>query len=395
MSIIERSPACGAPLAPDLPMATPFPVWQLDGRALDKVAAQIEEACGGDPEAYLLANRGAVDVACDAVQVTSASAAAVRLVAATGLASLLGPMGYLFAAAPGVARRLLAARMANRPDHVENMTLRTFDGASCEVLLQATFAPKEDRFANPLLLMIDVTGRLGKDAQHLTLCEFLAQVVHEVRQPLAAIATNAEASLNWLNSASPNTAKASLLTGRIAASAHHASDIIRGIQQLVVGHRHDSIALDFNLVVQEACEIIRDQAATRRIELALQLAQAPMRVYGDRVQLRQVVINLLVNAMQAMDRSGRPGRKIVLRTVPERDGLVGLSVRDTGPGIAPSDLERIFTRGVTTRSDGMGLGLAICWSIVGAHRGSIHAANDPEGGARFDVFLPVEAGAYA
>lgn len=146
--------------------------------------------------------------------------------------------------------------------------------------------------------------------------------------------------------------------------------------------------LQFNEVINEVVSVVRGDANRRHVSITLDLAARLPRVSGDRVQLQQVLLNLVVNAFDAMaDATGRP-RKVILRTSALGGQRVQVDVADTGPGIAPEALGSIFRPFVTTKPGGMGMGLSVSLSIVGAHEGRLWADNRPEGGATFHVLLP-------
>lgn len=382
MSRLERTPASKVALAGchALAHAMPFALWTLDGAAIGRVAAGLRatDALAGDADLRLDAQ--VVDLACETVRVIDANPSAVELFRSEDRAALLQPMGYLFSEAPDAARRVLAACVAGRRDHVEDMTIRRFDGRTLDVLLHVTFPAPTEPTTAVLVMMIDVTGRLRSD-------ELMSSIAHEVRQPLSAIVANTDASLRWLGHETPRLEKVRLLMDRIAANARRANEILRRSHRTTREHRHDDEVLDFNAVVAEACEFVRQEAEDRRIGFELTLTDASPHVRGDRVQLQQVIVNLLANAIQAIDQAGVRRREVRLSTSVDGGG-VRLSVSDSGPGIPQSDLDRIFTRAFTTKREGMGLGLAICRSIVAAHRGTIGAANSPGGGARFEVLFP-------
>ena len=338
MSPLERTPL----------RATPFALLMLDGQ---------------DPD-----------------RVIDANPRAAALFGSDDEAALLGPMDRLFAATPGAAGRIAAAHLAGRAEHVEDITIRRLDGGTLDVLLQVTYPPPASPAGPILVLMIDVTDRLRGDV-------LLSSIAHEVQQPFSAIATNADAALRWLSRDTPPLEKVRLLLTRIGANAHRAGDLLRSLRT-AQGDRQAHEALDVNTVVAETCELVRHDAGDRRIGLDVVLADTSPLVRGDRIQLQQVVFNLLTNAVQAIDRSTARRRRVSVSTTIGDDG-VRLSVTDTGPGVPPKDLDRIFARAFTTKPDGMGLGLALCRSIVEAHQGAIHASNAPGGGARFDVVLPV------
>lgn len=378
MNLAERASANdGAQVDGDVPpSAAPFALWSLEGGALDRAIARFGATDGASPTTPL------VDLVCDSVGVVDANPAAAALLGSDHQTALLAPMRYLFAASPETVGRIIAARLAGRRQHVEDMTLRRFDGRTLEVLLQVTFPPPGEP-TTILILMIDITGRLRGG-------ELMSSVAHEVRQPLAAIATSADASLRWLDRDTPNLERVRLLLGRIGANARRANDLLLRSHQLARDPLGAHDRLNLNTVVVETCELVRHDAEERGIGFELSLAEAPLHVRGDKVQLQQVVFNLLTNAVQAIDPSSVGRRRIDVSTA-IADDAVRVSVRDTGPGIPPADLDRIFLRTFTTKPDGMGLGLAICRSIVEAHQGAIQASNLPGGGAGFDVVLPAAA----
>lgn len=221
--------------------------------------------------------------------------------------------------------------------------------------------------------------------------ELAASIAHEVRQPLAAIVTNAETSLRWLGREDPDLAKVVQLTTRIAASARRANDIIQRIEAMAAQHQLERSSLDLNDVVEEALQFVRHDLDAKAIELSVALAPDLPGIQGDRIQLQQVVVNLLVNSIQAMSLGPGEGRRIDVITAIDGNGAPSLSVRDAGPGIPETILGQVFDGFFTTKPSGMGIGLAICQSIIEGHGGEIVASNHPAGGAVFRVALPAAA----
>lgn len=167
-----------------------------------------------------------------------------------------------------------------------------------------------------------------------------------------------------------------------------ASQVIRHVRSLFKKGDVERRPLQFNEVINEVVSVVRGDANRRHVSITLDLAARLPRVSGDRVQLQQVLLNLVVNAFDAMaDATGRP-RKVILRTSALGEQRVQVDVADTGPGIAPEALGSIFRPFVTTKPGGMGMGLSVSLSIVGAHEGRLWADNRPEGGATFHVLLP-------
>lgn len=226
-----------------------------------------------------------------------------------------------------------------------------------------------------------------------TLGELTASIAHEVNQPLAAVVANGEACLRWLGRDVPDLVEARASVERMIRNGQRASEVVRRLRSLArkADPIHGPLAVPD--IVSEAALFISRELQVHRATLAVEAAESLPLVRGDRVQLQQVVINLLMNGIQAMDAvADRPRRlSIEVRRSAERDGgdWVVVTVNDTGPGIAPDNLDRLFGAFFSTKADGMGMGLSICRSIVEAHGGRIWAANRDGAGASFHFSLPV------
>ena len=176
--------------------------------------------------------------------------------------------------------------------------------------------------------------------------------------------TNGETSLRWLARDDQNVEKVTQLTSRIVANARRASDIIQRMRGMAAKQEFEKRPIDLNEIVEEALLFIRHDIDSKSIVLSTALGSPLPRAMGDRVQLQQVIINLLVNSIQAIAQSGRPARLIDIQTSVDDEGSVAFSVFDNGPGIADEDLERIFESFFSTKDAGIGIGLAICQSII-------------------------------
>jgi PAS domain S-box-containing protein len=221
-----------------------------------------------------------------------------------------------------------------------------------------------------------------------TLGELTASIAHEVNQPLAGIVTNGEACLRWLQRDTPDLQEAQAAVQRILADGRRAGEVVRRLRSLARKSEPQHAPLDLNEVVSDSLPLVRRELSDRRVALRLELHPDLPPVRGDRVQLQQVLINLLVNAVQAMAEIRDRPRVLTVRSWPE-GGEVLLAVSDVGPGIDAASRERLFEAFYTTRPDGMGMGLSICRSIIEAHGGSIRATANDGDGAVFLVALPV------
>jgi signal transduction histidine kinase len=218
--------------------------------------------------------------------------------------------------------------------------------------------------------------------------ELTASIAHEVNQPLAAALANAEACLRWLNRESPDIAKARRSVEWVIDDNCRAGDVIRRIKALANKAEIEKVPLDINTVVREVIALVRHELISRSISLRTELAPAPPMVLGDRVQLQQVVINLVMNGIEAMELvSGRP-RELVIRSCLDGAQRMLVSVTDCGVGISLEDADRLFKAFFTTKSGGMGMGLSICRSIVEAHGGRLSASRNEGPGATFQFVLP-------
>jgi signal transduction histidine kinase len=224
-----------------------------------------------------------------------------------------------------------------------------------------------------------------------TLGELAASIAHEVNQPLAAVTTNAEAGLRWLNRPVPDLDEVRSATERIMSEAHRASEVIRRIRALSRKTNPQHLQVDMQEVLQESVELVRREIQRHRVTLDLRLSDHPVYAKGDRIQLQQVIINLLINAMQAMSGIQGKGRKLVVCLSELPASGVLLSVQDNGPGVAAPNLPNLFNPFFSTKPEGMGMGLSICRSIIEAHGGRIWVESELGHGALLSFSLPAFA----
>jgi C4-dicarboxylate-specific signal transduction histidine kinase len=226
-------------------------------------------------------------------------------------------------------------------------------------------------------------------ARAATLGELAAGLAHELNQPLAAIMTNVQASRRLLTSDHPPMALVGEILDDIASDDVRAVEIIRRMRALLVKGQMDVQPLDLNELVGDVLRLVASDAILRRIRVHRRVEPDLPGITGDRVQLQQVILNLVVNGLEAMTEMTAPRRHLTIETDLRDDGLVALTVRDHGPGIAPDLLGKIYEPFFSTKPDGLGMGLSICRSIAEAHGGRLRAANHPSGGAVFEFALPV------
>ncbi|MFK3799648.1 sensor histidine kinase [Pseudomonas sp. NPDC088444] len=221
-----------------------------------------------------------------------------------------------------------------------------------------------------------------------TLGEMAASIAHEVNQPLSAVTTNAEAGLRWLNREVPNLGEVRSAIERIKSEAHRASEVIRRIRTLSRKTDPQHVQIDLHDVLHESVELVRREVIRHRVSLVLCPVDEPVWVKGDLVQLQQVIINLLINAMQAMSGMHGKERALSVQLSKGEGGEVTLCLQDNGPGISAQNLPNLFNPFFTTKPEGMGMGLSICRSIIDAHGGRIWAESELGHGASLNFSLP-------
>jgi PAS domain S-box-containing protein len=222
-----------------------------------------------------------------------------------------------------------------------------------------------------------------------TLGELTASIAHEINQPLAAVVANAEACLSWLDRNPPDLDAARRSAEWIVEDGNRASEVIRRVRALAKKTDIEKAPLDINHVASDAMALMQRELSSHEVSQRLELAPNLPAIFGDRVQLQQVIINLVINAVEAMESIADRPRELTIRS--GRDGIdsVFLAVADSGVGVSDVDAERMFAPFFTTKSSGMGMGLSICRSIVEAHEGRLSASRNEEGGATFRFILPV------
>ncbi|WP_438397386.1 ATP-binding protein [Caballeronia sp. DA-9] len=230
-------------------------------------------------------------------------------------------------------------------------------------------------------------NELARASRISALGELSASIAHEVGQPLAAIITSGEACLRWLHRDPPNLEEIEGCVSEMTSEGNRAAEIVQRVRKLMKGAPPEHAPVHVNELVEDVVVLTRTEMESHGCCLVLHLEPRSLVVMGDRVQLQQLLINIIINGLQSM--AAVPDKhRLTLSSLTDVDGNVVFAVSDNGPGISDANLPRLFDAFFTTRSTGMGMGLAICSSIIEAHGGHISASNNPEGGATFYVTLP-------
>jgi PAS domain S-box-containing protein len=295
-------------------------------------------------------------------------------------------------------------KMSGRLEPFEKEYFRK-DGSRVPVLIgSATF---EEGGSEGVAFVVDLTERKQAEAEAreseqryrevetalahanrvATMGQLTASIAHEVSQPITATVFDAEAGLLWLAAQPPNLEEVRQILIRIVGSGNRAGEVIGRIRALIKKAPLRKERLEINGAIREVIELTRGEAQKNGVAVRTQLADGLPLIQGDRVQLQQVILNLIVNAVQAMSSVSEGARDLLICTGTAGSDRVLVAVRDTGPGLPPSNAERLFEAFYTTKADGMGMGLSICRSMIEAHGGRLWAsANEPRGAVfRFTV----------
>ncbi|AJD39932.1 multi-sensor signal transduction multi-kinase nodulation NodV-like protein [Rhizobium gallicum bv. gallicum R602sp] len=236
----------------------------------------------------------------------------------------------------------------------------------------------------------EAQGQLAHANRVATMGQLTASIAHEVNQPLAASLTNAQAALRWLGTYPPNLEEVAQALGRIVENANRAGDVIGRIRALVKKEPPRNGLFDLNEAIRHVIALTGSEVLRQGVTLRTEFATSLPSVEGDRVQLQQVILNLIMNAIEAMSGINEEERELLISTGTEASGGVVVGVRDSGPGLDPQSMDRLFEAFYTTKSSGMGMGLTICRSIIEAHGGRLWATANKPRGAVFLFTLPLE-----
>jgi signal transduction histidine kinase len=275
---------------------------------------------------------------------------------------------------------LIVGRTCVQPFTDKQIELVTDFAAQAAIALQVTRSEREYR---------QVQNELAHANRVATMGQLTASIAHELKQPLSAAIIGGDAGLNWLMRHPPEIEKVKQSVEQMVADVNRASVIIDRIHSLVRKHAPRMEKLDINSAILEVAGLIQGEVLKNGVTARMELAESLPHIQGDRVQLQQVILNLMINSIQAMsDLAGRERELHVTTEVIASEG-VRVGVRDSGPGFSAENLQRLFAPFYTTKPNGMGMGLSICRSIIEDHGGRLWASRIDPQGALFQFTIPV------
>lgn len=333
-----------------------------------------------------------------------ANDATVRLLGCRSRADVIGAVDRFLPEQSEIVLRILLALAEGEMRLEMQARLSRADGREVTAILLLTFPGERHAFDRVTCAMIDITEReqareallvaqseLARAGRISTVGAISASIAHEINQPIGAIVMSAQACVRWLRRDPPDLEAASRAAERAIRDGLRASEIVERTREQLSQSRRVPTYVDLMRVMEEATSLLDHQLLAAEATVWTEATIAEAMVLADRVEIQQVVVNLMTNALHAM--SGTPrGRRVIRLSVSSPEaGWLRLSVRDQGAGIAPENLARLFDTFFTTKGDGMGIGLAICKAIAEAHGGSLSGRNHEEGGAIFEMVLPIAA----
>jgi PAS domain S-box-containing protein len=273
-------------------------------------------------------------------------------------------------------------RASGKPVHDANGNFLGYRGTGTNITatIRAEHAEEALREAKVELAHVTRITALG---------ELTASIAHEVNQPLAAVIANAEACLRWLDRETPDLAAARRSAEWVISDGTRASEVVRRVRALANKSDIEKVPLDLNTAVRDVIALVQRELSDQRVSLRTELEPALPMILGDRVQLQQVIINLVMNGIEAMQQVTDLPREMVIRSRQSETRQVIVSVTDCGVGISTENANRLFNAFYTTKSSGLGMGLSICRSIVEAHGGRLTVSGNEGAGATFQFVLPL------
>jgi C4-dicarboxylate-specific signal transduction histidine kinase len=381
----------------------PIALWQLNASKLVELFKRLRAEGVTELRPYIDQHPHILQQLMDAATVEEVNDRAIEMLGARDASEVMEWLVRHRHTHPDSFLRNMESRWRGEPVQVETK-FSTLDGRVIDVLLTAT---RPGLISDPdmsLVGIIDITERVRAremllrvqaDFAHAArvsmLGELTASIAHEVNQPLTAIITNGEVSLRLLNRSEPDLPEVDELTKRVVNEARRAADVIARVRTMATRRAPEQALLSVDEVIREALLFLQHEVQSHGLLVTHHPNPAAPKVLGDRTQLQQVFVNLMVNAIQAMEQVGTTRRTIVIRTTLSDPRTLCCTLEDSGPGIKPEHLDHLFDSFFTTKNAGMGLGLRISRSIIEAHGGYIRADNESAyGGARFSFTLPAK-----
>lgn len=376
-------------------------IWEHDFSRLRAALKGLRDSGVEDLHAYLIQNPEFIRNAQQMIPITDVNDTALRLMDVEHKEDFFRSLAEILPPAEGNFIDFLIAFDEGRSYYQAETEVLNRRGEIIPIIVAITFPPAGQEADRVQAVVLNITERrrlqlaidhAKQEAEQAlraaAMGELSASIAHEVNQPLAAIMTSSEAALRWMDRTPPDLDETREALTDVLQATHHATGVVSRVRKLVSRARPETEAVAVDSLAAEALRLVRHDLERRNIQVQTDLAATDARVQADRVLLQQVLVNLMMNAAQAMTAAETPAPTIELRTR-RNDDHAAIDIIDNGPGFDPDSARRAFDAFFTTRRDGMGLGLAISRSTVEAHDGTIGIVSEPGAGARLSISLPL------
>ena len=381
-----------------------FSLWEQDFSALHEAMIALRREGVDDLAAHAAERPDFARHCARLIRTTAVNAATADLLGLRSTADALGTLERFIPEDDTTLAEVATALLRGQRRLEGKGSLLRADGSRLTVLFGIQFPADAAALDRVVVGIVDITQReamqealiaaqaeLARASRAATVGALSASIAHEVNQPLGALVMNAQTCLRWLRREPPDIGAAAKAAERIAREGRRASEIVQKTRRMLVKGARQPVPIDMRQLVREAGALLERELAARSARLVTEFDQDVPPVLTDAVEMQQVLINLMTNGLQAMADVEPQRRLLTVRVDRPDDEQVRVTVRDRGGGIAEADLPNLFTPFFSTKADGMGMGLAICRTIVEANGGELSAGNHAEGGALLTFTLPSAA----
>jgi signal transduction histidine kinase len=327
--------------------------------------------------------------------------ATIELLGCTARDRVLAPIGQFLPLGSDLLPQLVLATQIGQERFESEVRLVRADGKEVIVLFILAFPNDQQALDRVACAMIDVTerekakealqaaqGELARAGRAAAVGAISASIAHEVNQPIGAVVMFAQACTRWLQATPPDLKAASTAAERVVQHSLRASQIIQRTREQLKGQKREPELIDLKEVISDVANLLERELLAASARLTVGVSVSSGLIHADRVEIQQVLVNLITNGLHAMASTDPAAREIVISMEDVEPDLISISVRDNGTGVTPTDLAKLFNPFFTTKAEGMGMGLAICKTIIEAHGGTLSATNHETGGAVFVMNLP-------
>jgi PAS domain S-box-containing protein len=380
-------------------------IWEEDFSQVKAAIDELQATDIGDFREYVATHPEFVRKTVPLVKVIDVNSATVKLFNANSKGQLLVSLQKIFLPeTEEVFAAELIALAEGRTSFESETVLQTVNGHRLTVLFGITFPTQPAKLDSVLVTMMDITERkraeeelqktqaeLAHVARVTTMGELTSSIAHEVNQPLAAIVTNGNACLRWLSNDPPNVEEARQTVTRMVKDGHRASEVVGRIRAFFRKTAPERVRVDINQLIEDVIAMVSSELRRNRVRVRTELPDDLPRVLCDQIQLQQVLLNLVINAIEAMSAVSGP-RELLIMSRRDETGNVSVAVQDTGMGFDEQNAAQLFNAFFTTKSQGLGMGLSISRTTIEAYGGRLWATRNDAGGATFQFTLPTTNG---